>query len=301
MTKKSINKLVTVFIIVFLIIGSFIIRNYAQPKQKSISVEMTLKNNDSDNIITSINNSSSIKLLFDFKILSDVTNDAQIYLLHNFKPVSFKLNSSIYKESYNIKIVQSKEPLISRNNELYIDNLDSRVNDFCLLICFNNSIFTKRFQVINKNLPKVEANHVYLEVQRGNNIERKTQYYLNVSKKPGDLIYLNDIVNNDTVKLSVSIENILKDLNLQRNENDEIIYAIVTLINDGEIIEKPTFFKSRDNIFDVNIPFQIKNNYESLRFLIFPYAETFNSEYFGTYKAFLWSDPIKTQKIKKGD
>ena len=87
MTKKSMNKLITVFIIVFLIIGSFIIRNYVQPKQKSISVEMTLKNNDSDNIITSINNSSCIKLLFDFKILSDVTNDAQIYLLHIFKPV----------------------------------------------------------------------------------------------------------------------------------------------------------------------------------------------------------------------
>ncbi|WP_141400942.1 hypothetical protein [Lacrimispora amygdalina] len=99
----------------------------------------------------------------------------------------------------------------------------------------------------------------------------------------------------------MSIENILKDLDLQRNPNQEIVYAIVPLINDGKIIGNPMFFKSREKIFEVSVPFQKKGNYENLRFLIFPYADFFDIEYLGTYKAFLWSDPIKTQKIKKGD
>jgi len=125
-----------------------------------------------------------------------------------------------------------------------------------------------------------------LDIIKGPVIKHKTEYTIYILKQNGDVIYLSDITNNNEIQLSVNLNDILKNFDLQRTDNEDIIYAIVPILNHGETLGSPLFLKTMESNFTVNIPVEVVSNFESIRYLIFPYAGSFNVNFLGSYKAF---------------
>ena len=73
------------------------------------------------------------------------------------------------------------------------------------------------------------------------------------------------------------------------------------MINDGEVFGNVTYVKTEKSKFAFSCKIYLDTEIENIRFIVFPFANSYNDEFLKTYKAFLWSDPIITFKINRKD
>ncbi len=65
----------------------------------------------------------------------------------------------------------------------------------------DNTIFTKRFQIINESLDSNTYENKYSDIIKGPVLKHKTEYTIYNLKQNGDVIYLSDIINNNEIQL----------------------------------------------------------------------------------------------------
>lgn len=302
--KRTLLK-IALIIFIFILLGIGIYKN--KNTEKMISIEMQLLNKENTPILSSIVDEPYIELNFNFIVQSDFDCQAQLMMLKNFTLTPFSLNGQVEKTIYPVNIAKSDEYLQSSDNKILIQNLDSYNNDLCLLLILKNSIFTKRFQVINAAI-KNEYDHDYVEAVDIKDFEYEERYLspnMQVLNLDGKITYLDDVLYNNTINCAVNIEKVLESSNTYTqyldSKKEKINYAIIPVINDGEVFGNVTYVKTEKSKFAFSCKIYLDTEIENIRFIVFPFANSYNDEFLKTYKAFLWSDPIITYKINRKD
>lgn len=303
--KKFLKRVLILLFFLFLCLAIGIYKN--RDTTKMISIEMQLLNQEDIPILSSVVDEPYIEFNFDFIVQSDFNCKAQLMLLKNFKITPFSLNGREENTKYTVDIMKSDEYMQSKGNRITIHNLDNYNNDFCLLLVFENSIFTKRFQVINTSVEK-KTDPNYIEAVNVTDFEYEDRYLLpnmQVLNPDGGITYLDDVLYNNTINCAVNIEKVLEPSNTYEQymdaKNENIIYAIIPVINNGEVFGDVVYVKTDKSIFAFSYTLDMNTEIANIRFIIFPYANSYNDDFLKTYKAFLWSDPVITYKINRKD
>lgn len=298
------NKIV-IFVVCILILSLTLIWKYPvndnQKQSKSFSVEMIVSD-QSDLPITSYSiNNNSIDILFDLIYSSDLETEGKLVLLKNFQPIPFSINGGSKKKEYEFSIFKTLEEMISKNNVISINSLDSNRNDMCILLFVKDSIYTYRFQIENTNA----KNNINPEFTNTYNVTtdfgEKSQFFSSsnmLGLSEGVLSVLDNSSNN--FYCAVDLEKILADtsaIDSYKNRKKELNrYAVVPILN-NQIIGDVFYCESIESRFAFKISAKDFAPFDSIRFMIFPYPNEFNNNFLKTYKAFLWSDPYITYNL----